>query len=57
MSIFDFSCHSQVVERHIKLVTEFSGTVCDQETKDGFISTQFQSTKELPIFDTKQQFF
>ena len=54
MNIAKFPCHSQAVERHIKLVTEASATVCGQETRDDFIRTQIQSRKELPKFDSKQ---
>ena len=57
MNIVKFPCHSQAVERHIKLVTEASATVCGQETRDGFIRTQIQSWKEIPKFESKQQFF
>ena len=32
-----YPCHTQAVERHIKLVTEASVSVCGQESRDGFI--------------------
>ena len=57
MNIAKFPCHSQAVERHIKLVTEASATVCVQETRDSFIRTQIQSRKGIPKFESKQQFF
>ena len=57
MNIAKFPCHSQAVERHIKLFTEASATVCDQETRDGFIRTQIPSRKEIPKFESNQQFF
>ena len=57
MNIAKFLCHSQAVERHIKLITEASATVCGQETRNGFIRTHIQSRKEIPKFESKQQFF
>ena len=55
MNMAKFLCHSQDVERHIKLVSEALATVCGQETRDGFIRTQIQSRKEIPKFESKQQ--
>lgn len=57
MNISYFRCHLQAVERHIKLLTKASATVCGQEARDGFIRTKIESRDKLPKFDTKQQFF
>ena len=50
-----YPCHTQAVERHIKLVTEASERVCGQESRDGFIRTRLQSRSKMPKFDTKAE--
>ena len=42
-----YPCHTQAVERHIKLVTEASASV--------FIRARLQSRTKMPKFDTKGQ--
>ena len=34
-----FPCHTQAVERCVKVVTEASAVVCDEKSRDGFIRT------------------
>lgn len=51
-----FPCHTQAVERCIKLVTESSVAVCGGEARDGFIRARIASRKNLPIFETKTQY-
>lgn len=55
-SIPKYPCHTQAVERHIKLVTEASASVCGEATRDGFIRNRIQSRTAMPRFDTKCQF-
>ena len=50
-------CHSQAVERHVRLVTEASLALCGTEARDGFIRSRIKSRNELPKFDTKVNFF
>lgn len=51
-----FPCHTQSVERCIKLVTEAAGKVCGHENHDGFIRTTLKSRALMQKFDTKLQF-
>jgi len=49
-------CHSQGVERSIKLVTEASSSVYGAEARDGFIKARLKSRDLLPTFETKSDF-
>ena len=49
-------CHSQAVERMVKLVTEASGSVCGHQRRDGMIRATIQSRKKLPNFDSKKSY-
>lgn len=53
----DFPCHTQAVERHIKLVTQASKSVVGAAARDGFIRNQIEGRKKLPKFETKKQYF
>lgn len=46
-------CHTQSVERCIKLVTEASAVVCGEEKRDGFIRARILSRKEMPSYNKK----
>lgn len=50
-----FPCHTQAVERAIKLVTEASSSVIGEE-RDGFIRAKMEGRKRLPAFETKKDF-
>ena len=50
-----FPCHTQAVERHIKLVTEASKLVCGPESPDEFIRTRLQSRSKMSTFDIKAE--
>lgn len=50
-----YPCHTQAVERHIKLVTEASEMVCGKEKRDGFIRARLESRMKMPKLDTKRQ--
>ena len=50
-----YPCHTQAVERHIKLVTEASEVVCGPEKRDGFIKARLESRSKMPKLDTKAQ--
>lgn len=52
-----FPCHSQAVERHVRLVSEASSLVFGAKERDGLIRSRIKSRKELPKFETKKQFF
>lgn len=49
-------CHTQAVERSVKLVTEVSGAVCGQTIINGFIRTTIESRKIMPHFHSKKDF-
>lgn len=55
-NIQDFPCHTQAVERVIKLVTEASTAVCGENKRDGFIRARLLSRQQMPNFETKKQF-
>lgn len=54
--IAKFPCHTQAVERCVKLVTEASAAVCSDEARDGFIKARVESRRQLPQFETKSDF-
>lgn len=54
--INDFPCHTQSLERCVKLVTEASQRVTDVEQRDGFIRTKLHSRAEMPNFGHKNNF-
>ena len=49
-------CHTQAVERCVKLVTEASSLVCGQNSRDGFIRSKIKSHQKMPSFETKREF-
>lgn len=51
-----FPCHTQAVERCVKLVTEASISVCGSEARDGFIRSRIKARQDIPLFETKSQF-
>ena len=57
MIIPSYNCHTQAVERAIKLVTEAAGLVIGQEARDGFIRQKIKSRKEVGRCHTKNEFF
>jgi len=54
--IFNFPCHTQAVERSVKLVTEASIAVCGQTRRDGFIRSRIESHRIMPQFHSKKDF-
>ncbi|GBM92903.1 hypothetical protein AVEN_189143-1 [Araneus ventricosus] len=51
-----FPCHTQSVERCIKLVTEASNKVCGHEARDGYIRATLKSRSVMPNFSKKSVF-
>ncbi|GBM63780.1 hypothetical protein AVEN_8875-1 [Araneus ventricosus] len=49
-------CHTQAVERCIKLVTEASNKVCGREARDGYIRATLKSRSIMPNFSKKSDF-
>jgi hypothetical protein len=55
-NIPDFPCHTQAVERGIKLVTEASALVSGTHSRDGLIRTRISNRNKIPKFETKRDF-
>ncbi|KAE8739810.1 hypothetical protein FOCC_FOCC014702 [Frankliniella occidentalis] len=55
-SFFGLPCHTQAVERGVKIVTEASAAVCGEKSREGFIQSRLESRKTLPQIDTKKDF-
>ena len=53
---FEYPCHTQSVERMIRLVSEASGKVFGQDARDGYIKAKLDSRRQLPEFETKSQY-
>lgn len=51
-----FPCHTQSVERFVKLVTEVSAAVCGENKRDGLVRTRTESRKAMPSFETKCEY-
>ena len=49
-----YPCHTQSVERGVKLVTEASAAVCGVNARDGFIRARLESRKVMPRFNTSR---
>lgn len=49
-------CHTQAVERAVKLVTESAQNVCGSIAREGYIRAKIDSLENMPKFDTKKQF-
>jgi hypothetical protein len=49
-------CHTQAVERCVKLVNEASEAVCGNTARDGFIRSRLASRKKMPCFETKKEY-
>jgi hypothetical protein len=52
-----FPCHTQAVERAIKIVTEAALHVCGQERRDGLIRSRITARELRKTFETKKEFF
>ncbi len=56
MEFESFPCHTQSVERCVKLVTQSAAAVCGAKSRDGFIRNRIQSRELMPQFETKLQY-
>ena len=55
-SFLHLHCHTQAVERCVKLITEASTLVCGQNSRDSFICSKIKSRLKMTSFETKQKF-
>ena len=51
-----FPCHTQAVERCVKLVTKASLSVCGHKNRDGMIRVKLLSQKNIPQFEKKSDY-
>jgi hypothetical protein len=51
-----FPCHTQAVERCVKLVTEASAVVCGFHSRDGVIRSKLEARRIMPTFKTKSEY-
>ena len=51
-----YPCHAQAVERHVKLVTESSASVCGLKERDRFIKTRIVAREIMPKLETKSDY-
>lgn len=51
-----YPCHTQAVERCVKLVTEAASSVCGVRARDGFIRVRLESREIMPYFNTKSDY-
>ena len=52
--LLDFPCHTQAVERHVKLVTEASKSVYGYKNRHARILSTLKSRTIMPSFETKK---
>ena len=48
-----FPCHTQAVERCVKLVTEASASVCGETSQHGFVQARVASCQLMPKIDSE----
>lgn len=56
IDIAAFPCHTQSVERCVKLVTEASLSVVGSQKRDSFIKAKIDSRKLMPKFESKKDY-
>lgn len=52
----NYPCHTQAVERCVKLVTESANKVCGKDNREGYIHATLLSRSSMPSFDCKANF-
>jgi hypothetical protein len=50
----EIPCHTQAVERHIRVVTEAAASVNGELRRDGYIRAKLSSRRSIPHFESKQ---
>ena len=56
LDIPNFPCNTQAVERHVKLLSQASASVCNEESTDGIVKLTHQSREKMKTFDIKKEF-
>lgn len=57
LPIIQVPCHTQAVERHVKLVTEASQSVCGERARNGFIINRILSRQQMAAFNQKTDYY
>ena len=57
LAVENFPCHTQMVERGVKMVTEASSKVYGEAERDAYIRQQIKSRTLIPEFRTKKDMF
>ena len=50
-----YPCHTQAVERHVKVVTDAARSVCGKERREGYIQAKLESSKKMSKYTTKSE--
>ena len=53
----DIPCHTQAVERGIRVITDAATSVIGQESRDGFIRQKLRSRKDVGYCGSKKDFY
>lgn len=53
---FKLPCHTQAVERCVKIVSEAAGKVAGSESRNGYIRVKLQSQNIMPNFNSKRDY-
>ena len=53
----NYPCHTQAVERGVKLVSEASAAAIGQEAREGFICQRIKERKVLNKFESKKDYY
>lgn len=56
LPLINVPCHTQAVERHVKLVTEASQSVCGDRARNGFIRNRIASREQMSTFNNKKDY-
>lgn len=55
-NLSSYPCHTQAVERCVKMVTEAAGSVMGSESRDGQIRTKIRAREINPTFESKKDY-
>jgi hypothetical protein len=56
LPLINVPCHTQAVERHVKLVTEASQSVCGERARNGFLKNRIASREQMNTFNNKKDY-
>lgn len=56
IEIYNIPCHTQAVERCVKMVTSASSSIADVDNRDGYIRSKIEARKSMPSFVSKKYY-